>query len=120
MYTQCPASMLRKHAVCTEEPLNPQEVIFILSCFPSPPVPYLFLSSQVHVLIIHIATGVCIGVSTKKYKTRVPGSPPRMHADNDDQLNVWDRLKAEDSGERNGFCYLVKGSFTLNDGENGL
>lgn len=73
----------RERAVSAEEPLQHQQVIFILSCFLSPPVPYLFLSSQVHVLIIHIATGVCVRVSTVKYKKRVPGRLPRMRADND-------------------------------------
>lgn len=62
--------------------LNHQEVIFILSCFLSLLVLHLFFSSQVHVLIIHIATGVCIRVSTVKYK-RVPGRLPRQPADDD-------------------------------------
>lgn len=82
-YTLYSSYMLCEHTVYTEEPLNHHEVIFILSCFPSLLVPYLFLSSQVHVLIIHIATGVCIRVSTVKFKKRVLGSLPRMHADND-------------------------------------
>lgn len=83
MYPLHPPYMQREHTVCAEEPLQHQEVIFILSRFLSPPVPYLFLSSQVHVLIIHIATGMCVRVSTVKYKKRVPGRLPRMQADND-------------------------------------
>ncbi len=80
-YIHCILHTCCENILYTVEPLNHQEVI--LSCFPSLLVPYLFLSSQVHVLIIHIATGTCIRVSTVKFKKRVPGSLPRMHAHND-------------------------------------
>lgn len=51
-----------------QEAQKHQQVIFILSCFPSLLLPCLFLSSHAHVLIIHVATGMHIHVCRVKYK----------------------------------------------------